>query len=206
MASKIQICNMALSLIKAGPIVSLGEDSQEAESCNLWFETCLDDIFGNTEWKFLRAYKRLTQIAQPEGQEYYTYAYPADAAKVLAVMPSECAAIAYLSDTPTQGIDYSIMQGDTDRVIACRCKDLTVCYIKDPDDITQLSPMLVLALAHKLASYIAMPIVGGSEARSLARDNTSSYQVKLAEARTHDASQSKVTRRKASTPLLDHYE
>lgn len=206
MASKITICNMALSLIKAGPIVSLGEDSQEAETCKLWFDTCLDDIFGNTEWKFLRAYKPLTQIARPDGQEYYTYAYPADAAKVLAVMPSECAAIAYLSDAPTQGIDYSIMQGETDRVIACRCTNLTVCYIKDPDDITQLSPMLVLALAHLLASYIAPSIIGGGESRSLAQANTSAYQAKLAEARTHDASQAKVTRRKASTPLLDHYE
>lgn len=206
MASKIQICNMALSLIKSGPIVSLGDDSQEAEACNLWFSVCLDDLFGNTEWRFLRAYKKLTQIARPDGQDYYTFAYPANCAKVIAVMRSECAAIKYLSNERVQAADYTLMQGETDRVIASSHNALTAVYIKDPDDITQLSPMLVLALAHKLAAYIAMPIVGGSGARSLARENNESYSYKLAEARTHDASQNKTTKPASGTNLLDHYE
>ena len=216
MASQVEICNMALSHIGASAIVSIGENSKEAEKCRLFFDNCLEAVLSDGNWQFRRQTKRLTLIDQEKVSDKlirptnwsYMYAYPSDVIKVIGVMPDYREYINFWYDNELDHYEgfqeFEIMQGKNDKVIVTNVCDAIACFSLKTTDITQLSDTLVTAFSHHLASKISMPIVGGREGRAIKKDNEDDYKEAIRTAKTHDISQKNIN--KKHSPIYNEYE
>ena len=61
MASKVEICNLALTRIGANRITSLTDDSEEARQCNLMYQTMADEVMSEGPWSTTIARVSLAQ-------------------------------------------------------------------------------------------------------------------------------------------------
>jgi hypothetical protein len=84
--SKTSICNKALTLVGANPIVSIDDDSQNARILNRVYEIALKSILSECKWNF--AIKRHTLVESTEtidwdyDDEAYVYVRPADVVRI----------------------------------------------------------------------------------------------------------------------------
>lgn len=85
--TKVDICSQALALIRANSISSFQEDSEEAKTCSLLYDSFVKDIFSRYPWSFATKIQVLSRLAiDPEDTKYkYAYAMPNDWLRVLAV-------------------------------------------------------------------------------------------------------------------------
>ena len=81
--SKIQICNIALASLGAGPIRAFDEDNKRARMCDVFFDICRDLLLSKFDWPFARKYVQLQQVDAgalllevPDSE--YVYQLPAD--------------------------------------------------------------------------------------------------------------------------------
>ena len=88
--TKVDICSQALALIRANSISSFQEDSEEAKTCSLLYDSFVKDIFSRYPWSFATKIQNLSRLAvDPEDTKYkYAYAMPNDWLRVLAVYDS----------------------------------------------------------------------------------------------------------------------
>jgi hypothetical protein len=86
MSSEVEICNLALSHIKAGTINSMVNTSSEAaRKCALYFGPARDAVLRDHQWNFAQKIRSLAPFTMPEGygnRFRYAYMYPVDALKV----------------------------------------------------------------------------------------------------------------------------
>lgn len=208
---------MALAHLRAKAIQSLTERSIEAEQCNLFFTNCLESVLSDSGWQFIKRTIRLTKIAQEvvtgttdtlvrPTQWKFHYAYPKDCLEVVSIVSDNDSQerIWMREGAKHQGYEFEMMRGQYDKIIATDADDAIACYKLADDDVTSLSPLLVNALAHYLATQLASPLVGGSEARAFIRDHTIMYEQVLAKAKTNDISQR--TKERVISPIFDAYE
>ena len=80
MASKIKICNMALSLVGVSQkIDDIDEASKEAQECNLWYDQVRDSVLRDASWGFASKYQTLVEAsASPSADWDYQYRLPSD--------------------------------------------------------------------------------------------------------------------------------
>lgn len=85
------ICNMALDEIKAQNIVSLNENSREAEKCRRWYPQALGEVLEATNWGFARTRTTLALRADNDRASEWAYAYalPADIAVPIRLVPPQ---------------------------------------------------------------------------------------------------------------------
>ena len=88
--TKVDICSQALALIRANSISSFQEDSEEAKTCSLLYDSFVKDIFSRYPWSFATKIQNLSRLAvDPEDTKYKcAYAMPNDWLRVLAVYDS----------------------------------------------------------------------------------------------------------------------
>jgi hypothetical protein len=78
MASKIEICNLALSEIGSDTIVSLDDNAKEARLCRLYFDRTRDRLLRSHDWNFARKRQDLALLSDTYSKWTYAYAYPSD--------------------------------------------------------------------------------------------------------------------------------
>ena len=85
--TKVDICSQALALIRANSISSFQEDSNEAKTCSLLYDSFVKDIFSRYPWSFATKIQNLARLAvDPTDTKYqYAYAMPNDWLRILAV-------------------------------------------------------------------------------------------------------------------------
>lgn len=93
MASKIEICNMALG--NAGiskSIASIDEASNEARACKTYYDQAIKEVLRALPWPFATGFVQLALVEeQPNANWYYSYRYPSDCAAVRRVIPYDVA-------------------------------------------------------------------------------------------------------------------
>lgn len=89
--TKVDICSQALALIRANSISSFQEDSEEARSCSLLYDSFVKDIFSRYPWSFATKNQSFACLAQTPDDTRYKYAYqlPHDWLRILAVYDKE---------------------------------------------------------------------------------------------------------------------
>ena len=90
MASKVDICNMALTRLGQGRIASLSQAGLLAEMCTLYYEPTLEELLSTHSWVF--AIKRVALAASSDTNltEYdYMYTLPSDSLRVLNQISSD---------------------------------------------------------------------------------------------------------------------
>jgi len=81
--SEVMICNMALARCGVTLFIeSVGEASQQASVCNLFYAPVRDRVLQAWPWQFARTYVRLQELGSPPSCWHYRYHYPADCLKV----------------------------------------------------------------------------------------------------------------------------
>lgn len=164
--TEIIICNSALTKLGARSIQALGDDSNEANACNLRFEACKRAVLRRHPWNF--AIDRVIsapEVATPAFEYAYQHVLPANCLRVLSVDP----------DT----IGYRI-EG---RKILADSNALNVRFIYDCN-ISLVDELFAEALACYLAWDIAYKITGKLDVQKTLWEM---YRVALRDAKSVDA-------------------
>ena len=95
MATEIDICNLALSLLgEAADVVSIdpSDGSENAGLCNRWFPLAKKRLFEEANWSFAQRRVRLSQLNDIDAALYgcdFAYAFPSDAVRLIAIYELE---------------------------------------------------------------------------------------------------------------------
>lgn len=192
MSSETYICNLALSNIRSAGINSLDEGSAQAQQCKLKYPLMRDMMLNDYSWNFAHKIKPLTPVDHEIFNWAYAYQYPTDCmiinrivgsyeevnstTRLLTTSHSNYYDIDVLSPHHLrQQIPYEIFNFET-KVIGANEEQLRIDYRARVTDPNLFSTPFVLALAHLLASEIAIPIVGGELGRSLRGESLNLYE------------------------------
>lgn len=89
---RLSICNLALGRIAVGSehkLADYEEDTEAGRTCRDLFPFALRYVARDFPWPFLRTYALGQLVAGTDGSYLYRYAYPQDAAALLAVGPAD---------------------------------------------------------------------------------------------------------------------
>lgn len=188
MADEVEICNLALSNIRAGSINSLTEKSLQAQICRLKYPFMRDRCLRDAAWQFNRAIKPLSSIDVTIYNWAYAYSYPSDCLKVHRIIPEyeevtgEASVVSRLIDTQIlpitsyrRQVSYEVFNFENTKVIGCNEETLHIDYAVKVQDPNLFSDDFILALSHLLASEIAIPIIGVEKGRQLRSDSVQLY-------------------------------
>ncbi len=172
MASKVNICNLALVDIGANTINALDDGSNEADACDEIYDQLLDELLEEHTWDFC---KKWVALAEDSGyamvDEQYEYAYE---------LPSNYIRMSRMENLATI---YEV-RGST---LLTNVEDAIAEYIFQEIDPTKLPPHFVKAFASRLRMSLAIKIPGKGAKKV---DWTKIYyQVDLPKAKSDDARQ-----------------
>lgn len=159
MASKVDICNLALSHIAQGPkitSISPPDATVHAEQLAQFYPLARDIALEMHAWKFATARKVLTPIVLPAAvtQWAFAYQYPNLVIRPLALLMPEA------NDDVTGSRPFTVeLDADTGaQILLTNVEGAVLKFIRLQDDPVKYTPLFVNALSHLLASFIAGPI------------------------------------------------
>lgn len=176
MTSNVDICNSALNMVGASIITSLTEDTKAARVCNQRYPFVRDAVFRAHPWNCLIRRVKLGRDATAPAYKYaYRYTLPSDpyCLRVLTISDD--------GDDERRDIDYKV---EGNRFLLTDQGAVYIQYISRDEDPNQYDVLLTEALAARMASDIAYPLVGSS---ALSTNLFAIYEIKLKEARFADA-------------------
>lgn len=181
MASVVQICNMALARVGVSKqIVSLGEASNEARLCSLFFDDMRDVVLADFPWPFASRYVSLARLSdEPIVQYRFAYAYPTDCLFAQRIVPEGGAPKRSQERIPFE-IDYTL-SGNTKRIL-CSEETPILKYTARVTNTVVFSAPFVSALAWRMASEVGLPL---SAQANLIQAATNSYAKAISEAKAH---------------------
>lgn len=181
-SSKTEIAQLALSNIHNETTVEDidTENTTLAATCRLWYDTARKAALTDFDWSFAR--KRLTLASHnesPPDEWSYRYQYPAD-----------CLATRRIPNPvdrngPPTPFEVATAPDGT-RSILTDLDDAVLVYTWDVEDTLLFSPAFDLALAYKLALYLAGPLTAKA---SLKKDLAVAYRTSIIMAAAQDANQ-----------------
>jgi len=189
MASAVDICNLALARLgDSATVTSIDppEGSAQAEHCARFYPIARDTLLEAHPWKFATRRVRLAQLIVDTWNWDYAYAEPADALKLLSVLPASAA-----NGTDTEEFEAETT-ADGDPVILTNLEDASLRYVARVTDTTAFSPMFIDAMGWMLASYMAGPLIKGDTGAAAARSCMQNALVALRQAQVSDANQRKI--------------
>lgn len=186
MASEVDICNLALSNIRAGAINSLTESSLQAQQCSIKYPILRDMMLREYGWDFAT---KLTTLAPRFDVDVfnwvYTYQYPSDCLyieKLILNIEQVGVHDQVLASQIDNGLDlgaqvrYEVMNVDNQKIIVSNEPNLRARYRAKVTNTDLFDPTFTQALSWLLASELAIAIVGGEGGRALRGDAYSIYQ------------------------------
>lgn len=196
MASEVEICNLALSNIRAGSINSLTESSLQAQLCKLKYPIFRDRCLREIPWQFNRKIRELASVTTNIFNWSYAYSYPVDCLKIHRlvgeyeeVQEGGNDFVSRLLDSRVRvatdlrkQIPYEVFNFDDTKTIGANQPNLRIDFASKVTDPNLFSDDFILALSHLLASELAIPIVGAELGRALRNDSLQLYKEYLGSA------------------------
>lgn len=200
MASVIDICNIALSNIRAGSINSLTESSLQAQQCSLKYEILRDRCLREITWQFAHKLTPLAVVTTDIFNWAYAYQYPTDCLKINRLVGSyeeiPAGSTDYISrrldervlslKTLRQQIPYEVFNYADKKTLGSDQPDLRIDYVAKVTDPNLFSDDFIMALSHLISAEVAIPIVGAELGRALRSDSLQLYKEYLASAMASD--------------------
>ncbi len=200
MASEVEICNLALSNIRAGSINSLNEGSIQAQQCKLKYSILRDRCLREIPWQFNHMIRALAPVVTEVFNWGYAYSYPIDCLKIHRLMGKYEQVGMGQSDIISRALDsrvvpnsdlrkqipYEVFNFDNTKVIGSNQPDLRIDFAGKVTDPNLFSDDFIMALSHLIASELAVPIVGAEMGRALRNDSVQLYKQYLASAIASD--------------------
>ncbi|MBI9112831.1 hypothetical protein [Maridesulfovibrio ferrireducens] len=167
--SEVKICNLALRKLGARLIESLSDSSQEAVTCNLFYEQVRDAVLRDHPWNFATCRCRLAKLAQ--GPAFgFSFQYQ---------VPVDCLHLRQLS----RADDEFVVEGDK---ILTNIDGASAIYTSKVSNPVLFDSSFVMAFSARLAAEMADDITGSS---SKAREMWTLYLNAMQSARLADSSE-----------------
>jgi len=178
MASKVELCSLALIEVGSAPITSLDEDNDRAQTCALKFPGVLDEVIREHPWNATMVRQQLAQVGTgPIFGWDFAYTLPTD---------PWCLRVWETSIDVSDGSGQWKVEG---RQLLCNESSISIAYGGRPVDMNILDASLSPAVVLKLAHRIAYPLTGK---RQIAADLEALYLDELKRAKAiNDQEQSK---------------
>lgn len=167
--SEVKICNLALRKLGARLIESLRDSSQEAVTCNLFYEQVRDAVLREHPWNFAATRIRLSKLADA----------PAFGFSFQYQLPVDCLHLRQLN-TPD---DQFVVEGDK---ILTGVDNASAVYTARVNNPVLFDPSFVMAFSARLAAEMADDITGSS---SRAREMWTLYLNAMQSARLADSAE-----------------
>lgn len=168
MASVVEICNSALTLLGADTIASTSEEIQGARLCALHWNNVRDEVLRSHDWVCCQELRTLAAKAEKPAWGW-DYAYP---------VPVDLLRISEVAGSTGSVVDnWKRVGGD---ILCNEPSPLCLLYVRREDSPVKYDSMLKAALAECLASKIAYPLTGST---SMAEAMRGQYERTLQQAR-----------------------
>lgn len=179
MASDVDICNAALGHIgNDNQISSISppDGSTEAGYCKRFFAFARKELLESFNWAFATTRQQLTPVDNISNQWSFAYAKPSNCLKPIRVLRATMLPIFLLEYSRVTG-DFLSQANESDSapyylegdVIYTHEPQAVLVYLRDVTDSTKFTPTFTSTLGYLLASYLAGPILRGSEGASTAQ-------------------------------------
>lgn len=146
MASKVEICNIALQRIGQRPIQSVDENSNEAYTCRTFYDQARLSSLRSHPWNFALKSQLLALLEDAEDDWTYAYQLPSDCLRAVKIVISA-------------GLDPAAFEVRGAMLLTDQ-EDAKLQYVYNLEDPSLFSPEFTEALTYRLASDIAVPITG----------------------------------------------
>lgn len=175
--SDVAICNLALDLLGADTISQIGENSKAGKLCQRNYEPLRDAVLRAYPWNSVTRRATLAKLdAAPAWGFANQYQLPEGP------NPERWLAMAYVEGELEGTASRYKIEGR--KLLSDDGPSLNILYIARITDPTLYDPLLVQAMAARIAWQLAFPITGE---RSVAADMANMYRALLLEARRRDA-------------------
>lgn len=231
MAADTDICNLALGFlgdVANVDSISPPDPSYQAEQCAKFYPMARDMMLDGHNWGFATRRILPASIAvSPAATGMWAYAYiaptdcltvqrvydPNQPADLVANMPQPYAAAAYAAGPGQLGvtgadIGYFVPQPfsiesdlNGNYIIYTNQANAAIAYTGRVTDPTKWPPTFVVALAYLLASFLAGPILKGTEGAKMSLAMAKAYQTSWGIATTNDANERR-TLMPSTTPWM----
>lgn len=174
MATLVDICNMALAEIAAGPISSIGDTSIEAREVSRFATPLLTEVALWSDWSWAVARSTLTATTNDRAAEWTrAYSVPSNCARPLAIRQAESDAKFLPRGGPfpfpvQDAVPLAFLHEGG--VIYSNVWDATLVFVATVTDVTTLPALVTRAFVLELAARVAVPIRKDTElARAVAQ-------------------------------------
>lgn len=150
--NEVEICNMALDLLKVPPITNLREPKTQPEAvCSRWYDTSRRQVFRAHPWNFAKARATLSRNATAP-----TFGYTDRYA-----LPNDFIRLRFIGDDvdTLQSVDYQIEEGFI-LLDNGGASSLNIGYIKDQKNVGVYDELFKSYLAQQLAYNMAYAFSG----------------------------------------------
>lgn len=204
MATKVDICNLALSHLGDTATVSSidpPEGSIQAEHCARFYPMARDSLLEMHPWSFATRRVALAILGSGAPEWDYCYAQPADALNVVSVLPPYASDDYSIGAAPGALQPISVVSGYVPQPFACEVDedgnsiiltdqaDAVLRYTVVNVDESKFAPLFVMALSWHLAGMLAGPILKGDAGAAEAKRCATMMNAYLSQATESDASQ-----------------
>lgn len=144
MATEVQICNLALTAVGANTIVSLGDNTKEAQFCTIFYPMYRDYLLRLHPWNFAQVRVSLPQLLTPPAFGFdFAYQLPADCCRV--------------TETDLDVHDEWRVEG---RTLVCNVDEVNIVYTKYLVDPSQFDALYSVTLSFLLAWKLSKVLTG----------------------------------------------
>lgn len=157
MYTKEDICNMALSHIGGGKIVSLQDNNEKTRILNLHYEGTVKSVLRAFPWGFARTMCKPAQSTETIPGATYMYGYPPDCVNIRRIFTEGMGA-----DSDYK-LPYSIFTWEGVRYIGCEFEDIYMDYTAYVDIPDTYDPTFSEALSFKLAAVCSPSLTGNAQ-------------------------------------------
>lgn len=192
MATKADICNLALSLLgDSASVTSITppDGSPQAGNCARWYPLALRQLTEAFDWSFLTKRIRPAALSSLDTTLYkwrYAYNVPSDCVRLIKVETEDgpfC---------PLREVSFEVEHHDknSSRLLLCNAETPIVSYVSLSDNPSIYPTYFVQALVPLLASMLVGPLKRTDAASQMATNLLALYQNALTIAKTMDAKNS----------------
>lgn len=214
MASVVDICNLALAHLGDEATVSSidpPEGSAQAEHCARFYPVARDTALEAHDWNFATTRNVLALVGSAWPSWAFCYELPTPCIRAISVlppgalndysvsMPSSADFLGYpgAALVPHGALytpqDYAIeTDEDNRRLLYTNQEGAVLRYTRRIEDTTRFPPLFVDALSRLLASYLAGPVVKGTEGVSVAQAQLQAYRAIISQATVSDSTQRQI--------------
>lgn len=190
--TETNICNLALAALgDEATVVSIDppEGSAQADHCARWYPSARDTVLEAHDWKFASRRALGAALTSPTSTWSYAYAKPNGALRVVAVLPPGATSDFDEGLTKNeQPFDLETLEDGTE-VIVTNQPDAVIRFTAAAVDPGKFPPLVVQAIVHLLASYLAGPVLKGETGRAESRAQLQLYDAWLRKAQASDMNQ-----------------